>query len=883
MHAEAEAYVSALPVAAVALPLLSAALVRPIGRRSPGFRNLFVAIVVAIDLAIVAALVPQVAEHHRVTASVLPTFMGGLHFAVDSFSLLFALFTALVWFASTLYALDYLAHEKHHDRYHVTNLVVLASMLGVVMAGDLVTLYLFFESLGLVAFLFVIHTETDEAKRASVKYFWMTVLGGFALFGGILLTFALGGEGALQPLPQEGPVALKWSAAALLLLGFGVKAGMQPVHVWLPDAHPVAPSPASALLSGVMIKAGAYGIFRTVTALFRPQVAEHLEEHAWAFSSQLGIVVLWIGIFTMFTGVCMALLQSNAKRMLAYHSVSQMGFILAGIGAAGYLGAHGAMGIAGGLFHVLNHALFKACLFLGVGAVYFRTKWLDMYHLGGLAKRMPLTFAFMAVAAAGITGVPLFNGFVSKCMIHHALVEAYELHEVASLAFAEKVYIVTCGGTACSFIKLIGLTFLGKPKVEYGPEVREAPPRMLVAMGILSAAIVTLGVRPQLVIRGVFEPGLHLWGLHFDVLEEYLAEYFLRWGDVSSVVVAFAIGATVFTVGMKTGLFHAHLPRWLSIDWWYLQGVRALGRGATLVGKAYESWLHAVAAALRDVRDGYGRARARIERWYRRATVVLSTGVTETLGQRAIARAELALEVERHEEVREAVERAVRVLGSAGIAEESDWRDAIDAVRESASYIAQRLFAVRLAAIQDAVRQGHAREVLDRLEGLIADTAPSRDRVATAALAVAADRRAGRDVVRRLAAAANATASEERFDLKVRAAVRARPAAVDRLASRAEVAPTEAARGAREVFEASSAWSRSATVSWSRWALNMVRLAVDAVTRERAGRVFETSSTEESVLLTRRAITRYARDMSFNVAVIVAVLLAFVAAVLQGR
>ncbi|MCL4078658.1 complex I subunit 5 family protein [Coriobacteriia bacterium Es71-Z0120] len=874
---------SVLPVAAVALPLVAAVLVPLLGRVRAALRNAFVVAAVGADLLLVAALVPQVAEHHRVTAAVLPAFMGGLCFTVDSFSLLFALFSALVWFASTLYALDYLAHEQHHDRYHITNLVALASMLGVVMAGDLVTLYLFFESLGLVAFLFVIHAETDEAKRAGVKYFWMTVVGGFALFGGIVATFGLGGSGTLAPLPAGGPVALKWLAAGLLVLGFGVKAGMQPVHVWLPDAHPVAPSPASALLSGVMIKAGAYGIFRTVTALFRPEVSEHLAEHAWAFSSELGMVVLWIGIFTMFTGVCMALLQSNAKRMLAYHSVSQMGFILAGIGAAGYLGAHGAMGIAGGLFHVLNHALFKACLFLGVGAVYFRTRSLDMYRLGGLAKRMPFTFAFMAVAAAGITGVPLFNGFVSKCMIHHALVEAHDLHHLASLGFAEKVYIVTCGGTACSFIKLIGLTFLGRPKVEYGPEVREAPPRMLVAMGVLAAAIIMLGVRPQLVIRGIFEPGLHLWGLHFGVLEEYLAEYFLRWGDISSVLVAFAIGASVFTVGMKTGLFHAHLPRWLSIDWWYLQTVSALGRGIERIGRTYDAWLRGVSDALCQVRDVYDCSRSRVERWYRRAVAVMTTGVTERLAQRAIARAEVALEVERHEEVRQAVDRAVRLLSSAGVTDEGEWRDAIEAVRESASYIAQRLFAIRLAVVQDAVRQGHAREVLEHIDGLVADTAATREHVAAAAFAAAADRRGGRDVVRRLAAAANAAASEERFDLKVKAAIRGRPVAAEHLAARAEEAPAAAARSAREAFEGGSSWSRRTSVSWSRWLLDMLRLGVDAMTRERAGRVFDTSSSEESVLFTRRAITRYARDMSFNVAVIVGVLLLFVAAVMQRR
>lgn len=882
MHGESETYTSLLPIASVALPLAAAAAVPVLGRIRAGLRNAFVVLVAAADLVVVAALVPAVAAHHRVEAHV-PGLMGGLSFAVDSFSLLFALFAAFVWFASTLYSLDYLAHERKHDRYHVTNLVALASMLGVVMAADLVTLYLFFEALGLVAFLFVIHTETDDAKRAAIKYVWMTVIGGFALFGGIMLTFALGGTGALAPLPPEGALGLRWAAAALLVLGFGVKAGMQPVHVWLPDAHPVAPSPASALLSGVMIKAGAYGIFRTVTALFRPEVAEHLEEHAWAFSSQLGMVVLWVGIFTMFTGVSMALLQSNAKRMLAYHSVSQMGFILAGIGAAGYLGAHGAMGVAGGLFHVLNHALFKACLFLGVGAVYIRTHSLDMYHLGGLWKRMPVTFALMTIAAAGITGVPLFNGFVSKCLIHHAIVEAWELHEVAALGIAEKIYIVTCGGTACSFIKLIGLVFLGKEKTEYGPEVREAPVRMLASMGLLAAAIVALGVRPQIVIRGVFEPGLHLWGLHPDILEEYLAKYFLRWGDVSSVVVAFAIGATVFAVGMKTGLFHAHLPNWVSIDWWYGRAVRGLWRLSALVATTYGRYLAFISGSLQDLQDVYERLRVRIDRAYRRAIAVATTGVAERDAQRAIARAEVVLDVERHEEVRAAVDRAIASLASAGVADESEWRESVEAVRESAAYIAHRLFAVRMAAVQDAVREGHAHAVLDRIEGLVADTAPARERVAAAAIAAAADRRAGRDVARRLAGAANAAASEERFDLKLRTLTRRAAVPGERLVSGAEGAPAQALRGVDQAARAVGGRAALSSGAWVRWFADMLRLALDALTRERAGRVFDTTSSEQSVLATRRAITRYARDMSFNVAVVAAMLLVFVSAIAGAR
>ncbi|MGB4592822.1 MAG: complex I subunit 5 family protein [Coriobacteriia bacterium] len=871
-----ESFYSPLPALIVFLPLLAAVFVRLIARKSAAARNAFVVVVSGLTLVGTVALIPLIAEHHRIACEV-PLMLGRLDFTVDSFSMFFAIFSAFVWFASTLYSLDYLHHEKRHDRYHITNLVALSAMLGVVLAGDLVTLYLFFEALGLVAFLFVIHTQTADAKKAAIKYFWMTVIGGFALFGGIILTYALGGTGAIGPIPAgEAPEALRWAAAGLLVLGFGVKAGMQPVHVWLPDAHPVAPSPASALLSGVMIKAGAYGIFRTVTAIFRPEVGTEIESTLWHFSSQLGLVVLWIGIFTMFTGVCMALLQSNAKRMLAYHSVSQMGFILAGIGAAGYLAAHGAMGYAGGLFHIVNHALFKACLFLAMGAVFFRTGSLDMYKLGGLWKKMPLTFLFTLIAACGITGIPLFNGFVSKCLIHHSIVEAMDLHGLASLAIAEKIFVVTCGGTACSFIKLIGFVFLGKPKVEYGPEVKDAPPRMLIGMGLLAAAIMILGWFPQILINGVFAPGLHTWGLHTAILQEYLDVYFLRWPDISSVVVAFAIGFTIFFVGIKTGLFHAKFPNWVSIDWWYRQTAKGALAAFKGIDEGYEAGRQGVSEALMALRSGYRRAWFRMERSRRRFMVTLTTGAPGPREQHLIQHAYVLLERERQAEVRYAVQREIERLREAHENDELMWRGEVDAVREIATYIAQRLFNLRMVVISEVVRAGHADVVGVALERIIEQLATTREDIEHVTRELAPDRMAGKNVLRDISRAINHIVSVERFDLIVLEAL-PRPAH----APKELIDTTMGIRRALRQHAALTAYRAQGLTrleKTGRWVTDMSRIVVDSVTQERASWVFDSALDEESVVGTRRNIQRYARDMSFNIAVIVIMMLAFVAA-----
>jgi formate hydrogenlyase subunit 3/multisubunit Na+/H+ antiporter MnhD subunit len=866
---------SPLPAALVLGPLIAAALVRPIGKRWPAARNAYVVGVTALTLLGATALIPLIAEYHRIQ-SVIPALLGELTFTVDSFSMLFALFTSFVWFAATLHSLDYLKHEKKHDRYHTTTLIVLAANMGVVLAGDLVTLYLFFEALGLVAYLLVIHTETDEAKKASVKYFWMTVVGGFALMGGIFLTFALGGSGALEPLPEGGSEVMRWAAAVLLLIGFGVKAGMVPVHVWLPDAHPVAPAPASALLSGVMIKAGAYGIFRVVTALFRPEIGAEVESAAWHFSSQLGLVVLWIGVATMFIGVVLALGQSNAKRMLAYHSVSQMGFILAGIGAAGYLGAHGAMGAAGGLYHVVNHALFKACLFLGVGAVYFRTHSLDMYHLGGLWKKMPLTFVFMVIAAAGITGVPLFNGFVSKCLIHHAIVEAWELHEMASLGIAEKIYIVTCGGTACSFIKLIGLVFLGKPKVEYGPEVTDAPKRMLAGMGALAIAIVALGWFPQLLLKGVFQPGLHTWGLHSDILDTFLTHYFLSPSDLMSVVVAFALGFAFFFVGMKFGLFHLHVPKYIGVDYWYRRLALGLLWACRLTEQGYESLRRAFSGTLRRTRFQYAGAITRLTRRRRLAISTLLTGAPGARDQHFIGHAYVVLERERQASVSWAVSAAIEKTRGDPESTAEDRRALIDAVRDIAGYIAQRLMNERMGVLSDLIRENRLQDARGPFEATVPNLARVREPIAQTALALAAKRMRGENVQRDIAAAINTLLRTERFALLLAAEAPKVAAPYGRTVETTIALGSAHPNAADLAAAASSGLTR--TERASAWMLEITRLVVDSLTRERAGWAADNRFDNAAVVSMRMQIQRYARDIGLNVAVALCVLLVLVVA-----
>jgi formate hydrogenlyase subunit 3/multisubunit Na+/H+ antiporter MnhD subunit len=779
-------------------------------------------------------------------------------------------------------------------------------MLGVVLAADLVTLFLFFEALGLVAFLLVVHTGTPEARRAAIQYFWMTILGGVALLSGIMLVYAMGG-GSLAPATPLGE-GHRGAAAALLVLGFGVKAGMVPVHFWLPNAHPVAPSPASALLSGVMIKAGAYGIFRSLSVLFTPPQGTGYADAAWAFSAQFGLAVTWLGIVTMAVGVVLALGQSNAKRMLAYHSISQMGFILAGLGAGAFLLGDGALGTAGGLMHAVNHALFKASLFLGVGAVAFRAGSLDMYALGGLWRRMPLTFLLMLVAAAGITGLPLFNGFVSKSMIHHALEAAYVESGAVSLRVAEGIFILTAAGTAASFIKLIGLVFLGRSKLAEPGELREAPAAMLVAMGLLSVPVIVLGWRPGLLLEGLVAPGLAAAGVPPDGVAHYLGHYFLSAGDIGMSLVVFALGGAVFAVGMKFGLFHLHLPPWLRLESWFRRAGRGLaavtgqaaagsqlGHGrpgahflATVGGisKGYERAQQQgggllgelLLAAFRSVTRIYQRVQHRIAWSLRAARRRLLLG----LGEAGLARRQLvesilvglpgspvqafleaawgAIEQERHATVRAALAGVGRSAETAGAVDEDAREARVEAVRALAGLMAGAVFEARLEWLGGLARRGGLDAARAGFAALHREFPATRSAIGEATAEFAAARSRGEDIVRAVSARLEPVIAQE---ARAIAAV-AGPASAGQVAALPAPAPSRRARRTRDAFGA--------------WLRDMARLVIAELRQHPSSWPHsEAIDTEPSVVSTRRGIQRYARDVALNIAAIFLLLVLFFA------
>jgi formate hydrogenlyase subunit 3/multisubunit Na+/H+ antiporter MnhD subunit len=345
----------------------------------------------------------------------------------------------------------------------------------------------------------LIVTDHDDAgvRRAGLIYLVTTHTATLALFAMFATWAAPASDWTFAALAAATPQLTAGAVAAILLLalfGFGFKAGCVPLHLWLPPAHAAAPSHVSALMSGIVIKTGVYGILRVLLMLGGAP--------AW-----WGWLVFAVGIASAVLGVLWALAQHDVKRLLAYHSVENIGIILMGIGL-GVLGvatgapAVAALGFAGALLHTVNHALFKSLLFLGAGAVYHATGTRDMDELGGLARRMPLTWLGFVIGAAAIIGVPPFNGFVSEWLVYRGMFAGADNGDGLRLALIGIPTLALTGALALAcFAKVSGVTFLGTPRSARAAAAEEGGSGTYVPMLTLAAACVALGVHPALGIR----------------------------------------------------------------------------------------------------------------------------------------------------------------------------------------------------------------------------------------------------------------------------------------------------------------------------------------------------------------------------------------------
>lgn len=558
-----------LPMVLIAMPMMGSIIQAIFGHKASFSRDRVVILMTFLTIVIVFLMYPMASLSGLHLE--LPGILGlGLSFHIDMLGYTVLFISAIIWFLVMVYAHEYMKKERNCTRFFFFMGLTYGAVLGTIMSGDLLTMFLFFEIMTFTSYMLVIHGQKDESYQAGYNYIIMGLIGGFLILAAMLmLYFTLGDltfQSAIVRLGELG--SLRYWIMGLLVLGFGIKAGMAPVHVWLPRAHPVAPTPASALLSGIMIKVGAFGILRVATSYFFPSktsVTDYLDP-IWFTIENIGVMIIWFGIITMAVGVFLALQQGHMKRMLAYHSVSQMGYIIMGVGIALYLGYRGAMGYAGAMYHILNHALFKSLLFMVVGVVYYHTKEYNMYKLGGLWKKLPLTTTVCLIACLGISGIPLFNGFISKSILHHGIVEAFEYGH-PSFRFAEILFMIVSAGTVCSFIKLFYYVFLQKTENTY-PDLKRTYTTLDSALVGLAVMIILIGVFPRFLMDHFIIPALNQTTYDPYFINKYIVNLsYFTLSDLTSILIALAGGFAIFFLGTKFHWFHLHLPKWFSVEY----------------------------------------------------------------------------------------------------------------------------------------------------------------------------------------------------------------------------------------------------------------------------------------------------------------------------
>jgi multicomponent Na+:H+ antiporter subunit D len=417
------------------------------------------------------------------------TFEGlaiGIQLQVDNLTIILLLIIQIIGFLAIVYSLNYMERYTAKPKYYALFLLMIGGMNGVVLAGDLFNLYVFLEIASLASYALVGFGVESEELEASFKYL---ILGGVAsamILLGIGVVYANTGSLNMTDismfLAAHGSRMSMFFVYALFLMGFGLKAAMVPFHAWLPDAHPSAPAPISAMLSGVLIKA--LGVYALVRIFF----------NVFGTTPMIGQALLVLGTLSMVIGGFLAIGQWDMKRLLAYSSISQMGFVVVGfaVGAIAKDPTVAVLGIVGGLYHAINHAVFKSCLFFVSGAIEYRTGTRDIRKLGGLFKRMPVTATATAISSLSIAGVPPFNGFFSKLIIIIALIQA-DLIIVAAIA------ILISFVTLAYFIKLQQYTIFGSLP-EALEKVKEAPIAMVSVLVILSLLCLGLGLGYPIII-----------------------------------------------------------------------------------------------------------------------------------------------------------------------------------------------------------------------------------------------------------------------------------------------------------------------------------------------------------------------------------------------
>lgn len=422
-----------------------------IGRYNKRTRDYFAIFITLIEFLVIISMV------NNMDSSFQWIGFGGsrLYLGLDGFRFIYGSITAFMWIMTTIFSREYFKTYRNRNRYYTFMLMTLGATMGVLLSKDFITTFIFFEIMSFTSYVMVVHDENKKSQEAANTYMAVAVIGGLVMLMGIfLIQYHLGttdmtviGEIMNSYGGNKRPIYI---AAVLMMIGFGGKAGMFPIHIWLPNAHPAAPAPASALLSGILTKTGIFGAAVISSNIF-------LHDELW------GMGILIFGSITMFLGAFLALFSIDLKRTLACSSVSQIGFILLGIGMQGILGSHNALAVRGTMLHMVNHSLIKLVLFMAAGVVYMNLHELNLNKIRGFGKGKPLLTFIFAMGYLSIIGMPLWSGYISKTLLHESIIEKILMVDGTILYnFIDKLFTLTGGLTAAYMTKIFVAVFVEK-------------------------------------------------------------------------------------------------------------------------------------------------------------------------------------------------------------------------------------------------------------------------------------------------------------------------------------------------------------------------------------------------------------------------------------
>lgn len=519
----------------------------------------------------------------------------GLHFLYTGFRGIFGALTAFAWFVTFLFSREYMKNDTNVIRYDFFNLMTLGATMGIFYAADLFTLFFFFEIMSFTSFMWVAHRQTIKSAYAAGTYLGIAIAGGMAILMGLFIVYnRLGtlyfGEmyaKAVKTAGAGGDITWLYIAAVCMFAGFGAKAGAFPVHVWLPDSYTQAPAPATALLSAILSKTGVFGLM-LVSLEILPM------RESW------GVFLLAIGVITMVAGGVRGVMSGSLKTTLAFSSMSQIGFVLVGVGMqvllaglmAGISGDAGyykeaagvfAMAVNGTFIHMINHSLVKLVLFMAAGVIFMHTGSYELNKVRGFGHRKPFLFVTFLLAAAGVGGVPVLNGYISKTLLHESIVEyASLLGDMSSLSVfmkaVEYLFLFSGGLTVAYMTKLFVVLFVEKNQdsaLQSAYEAKKDYASILskLAIGLCALPIPFIGLLPKVFAERVAEYGFVRSGVR-DIW--YYKQENVRYFSPKSLlgaVISITIGIAVYFLIVRLLMLHKKekgyrelFPSWLNME-----------------------------------------------------------------------------------------------------------------------------------------------------------------------------------------------------------------------------------------------------------------------------------------------------------------------------